>query len=40
MIPGDPERDIEKHRRMHGIPLLEVVWQDLATIAEKFNIKF
>jgi len=40
LIPGDPERAMEQHRRMHGIPLLEVVWQDLATIAEKFNIKF
>lgn len=40
LIPGDPERVMEQHRRMHGIPLLEVVWQDLASIAEKFNIKF
>ena len=40
LIPGDPERAMEQHRRMHGIPLLEVVWQDLATIGEKFNIKF
>ena len=40
MIPGDPERAMEKYRRIHGIPLLEVVWQDLASIAEKFNIKF
>jgi LDH2 family malate/lactate/ureidoglycolate dehydrogenase len=40
LIPGDPERAMEQHRRMHGIPLLEVVWQDLASIAEKFNIKF
>jgi len=40
LIPGDPERAMEQHRRIHGIPLLEVVWQDLATIAEKFNIKF
>jgi LDH2 family malate/lactate/ureidoglycolate dehydrogenase len=40
LIPGDPERAMEKHRLMHGIPLLEVVWQDLASIAEKFNIKF
>ena len=40
IIPGDPERAMEKHRRANGIPLLEVVWQDLALIAEKFNIKF
>ena len=40
IIPGDPERSMEKHRRANGIPLLEVVWQDLALIAEKFNIKF
>jgi LDH2 family malate/lactate/ureidoglycolate dehydrogenase len=40
LIPGDPERAMEKHRVMYGVPLLEVVWQDLASIAEKFNIKF
>ncbi|MFM2232088.1 MAG: hypothetical protein RJB31_789 [Bacteroidota bacterium] len=40
LIPGDPERAMEKYRLMYGIPLLEVVWQDLASIAEKFNIKF
>lgn len=40
LIPGDPERAMEKYRRDNGIPLLEVVWQDLALIAEKFNIKF
>ena len=40
LIPGDPERAMEKKRRIDGIPLLEVVWQDLASIAEKFNIKF
>lgn len=40
LIPGDPERAMEKYRRDNGIPLLEVVWQDLALNAEKFNIKF
>ena len=40
LIPGDPERAMEKNRRIHGIPLLEVVWNDISSIAEKFNIKF
>jgi len=40
LIPGDPERAMEQYRRIHGIPLLEVVWQDLLLIAEKFDIKF
>ncbi len=40
LIPGDPERQMEKQRLVNGIPLLEVVWQDLLLIAEKFNIKF
>jgi L-2-hydroxycarboxylate dehydrogenase (NAD+) len=40
LIPGDPEREMEEQRLVNGIPLLEVVWQDLLLIAEKFNIKF
>lgn len=40
MIPGDPERIMENHRRSEGVPLHELVWNDLSVIAEKFNIKF
>jgi LDH2 family malate/lactate/ureidoglycolate dehydrogenase len=40
MIPGDPEREMEKERMVTGIPLLASVWEDLRTTGEKFNIKF
>lgn len=40
LVPGDPEREMEKIRRAEGIPLLEPVVKDLQTIAEKFSIVF
>ncbi|MFZ9300599.1 MAG: Ldh family oxidoreductase [Chitinophagaceae bacterium] len=40
LVPGDPEREMEKIRRAKGIPLLETVIQDLQKIAEKFSIVF
>ncbi len=40
LIPGDPEREAEKHRRMNGIPLFETVVTDLKSIAEKFDLQF
>lgn len=40
LIPGDPERETEAERKINGIPLLEVVMQDLQTVAAKFNINF
>lgn len=40
LIPGDPEREMEKERMLKGVPLLEVVLDDLLSIAQKFNIKF
>jgi len=40
LVPGDPEREMEKIRRAKGIPLLETVIQDLQKIAEKFSILF
>ena len=40
LIPGDPERIMEADRKEHGIPLLEVVLDDLHSIAAKFNINF
>ena len=38
IIPGDPERICEAERRVHGIPLLPVVWEDLRSVGEKFGI--
>lgn len=40
LIPGDPERETEKHRRMNGIPLFDTVVTDLKSIAEKFDLRF
>jgi LDH2 family malate/lactate/ureidoglycolate dehydrogenase len=39
LIPGDPEREMEFVRRDEGIPLLEVVWEDILAVAEKLKIK-
>ena len=39
LIPGDPERQTELDRKKNGIPLVESVWEDLLSIAQKFNIK-
>ena len=38
IIPGDPEREMEKERKENGIPLLEQVVQDLHEVGEKFGI--
>jgi LDH2 family malate/lactate/ureidoglycolate dehydrogenase len=40
LVPGDPEREMEKERREKGIVLLPVVLEDLQNIAGKFNIQF
>ncbi|HEV8286336.1 MAG TPA: Ldh family oxidoreductase [Chitinophagaceae bacterium] len=40
LIPGDPEREMEKLRMKDGIPLLKPVIQDLRFLAEKFEITF
>jgi LDH2 family malate/lactate/ureidoglycolate dehydrogenase len=40
MIPGDPEREMTSVRMTGGIPLLQVVQDDLQAIADKFSIKF
>lgn len=40
LIPGDPEREMEKERREQGIPLLEPVVKDLEEVAARFKIKF
>jgi LDH2 family malate/lactate/ureidoglycolate dehydrogenase len=39
IIPGDPEREMEALRSKDGIPLLQVVWNDLEAVGQKFNIK-
>ncbi len=40
IIPGDPEREMEKERRKEGIPLLKPVVNDLLQLAEKFAVAF
>jgi L-2-hydroxycarboxylate dehydrogenase (NAD+) len=39
IIPGEPEVAMEKERRANGIPLLEVVVNDLISLGEKFGVK-
>lgn len=38
LIPGDPERQMEKERMQKGIPLLPVIMEDLKHISEKFGV--
>lgn len=40
LIPGDPEREMEKERRVQGIPVLEPVVKDLEEVAARFQLKF
>ncbi len=40
MIPGDPEREMEKERMQNGIPLLKPVVEDLKFLGEKFEIEY
>lgn len=40
LIPGDPEREMEKVRKKQGIPLNEKVINDLKEVAGKFNLTF
>lgn len=40
VIPGDPERESEKERLLHGIELNEKVVADLQALAKKFSIEF
>ncbi|KIC95605.1 Ldh family oxidoreductase [Flavihumibacter solisilvae] len=40
IIPGDPERFLEKERAENGIPLLPAVVEDLQSIAKRFSIPF
>ncbi|KOF03535.1 malate dehydrogenase [Roseivirga seohaensis subsp. aquiponti] len=40
LIPGDPEREMEKIRMAQGIPLLQPVVDDLKEVGKKFGIDF
>lgn len=40
LIPGDPEREAETERRENGIPLMQVVVDDLKKLAEKLGVSF
>ncbi len=40
LVPGDPEREMEKQRMEKGIPLLDVVVDDLKGLAGKFSISW
>lgn len=40
LVPGDPEREMEIIRMKNGIPLLDVVTDDLKQLATKFEIPF
>lgn len=40
LVPGDPEREFETERLHKGIPLLDAVVNDLATLAAKFSISW
>ena len=38
LVPGDPEREYEVERMKNGIPLLDVVAEDLKKIGDKFGV--
>src|SRR6187551_1667712 len=40
LVPGDPEREFEVERMKNGIPLLDVVVEDLKKLAVKFDVPF
>jgi LDH2 family malate/lactate/ureidoglycolate dehydrogenase len=40
LIPGDPEREIEEIRMKEGIPLLDIVVNDLKELGNKFGVPF
>lgn len=40
LIPGDPEREMEKERMEKGIPLLPAVIKDLTQLGEKMGVQF
>jgi L-2-hydroxycarboxylate dehydrogenase (NAD+) len=40
IIPGDPEREMEKERMKKGIPLVNAVATDLKELGDKFSVPF
>lgn len=38
LVPGDPEREMQEERLVHGITLLPVVVNDLRSVAEKLGV--
>jgi L-2-hydroxycarboxylate dehydrogenase (NAD+) len=40
LIPGDPEREMEKERMENGIPLMKPVIEDLKFLGDKFGVEF
>jgi LDH2 family malate/lactate/ureidoglycolate dehydrogenase len=40
LIPGDPERELAEERKKTGIPIHELVVNDLKELAKKFSINF
>lgn len=40
LIPGEPELEIELHRKQQGIPLLEVVVNDLKELSNSLSVPF
>ena len=39
-IPGEPETEMEKERKLNGIPLLLPVIEDLKKLSERFEVEF
>jgi LDH2 family malate/lactate/ureidoglycolate dehydrogenase len=39
LIPGDPEREMERERMEQGIPLVEAVAEDLTQLGQRFGIE-
>jgi L-2-hydroxycarboxylate dehydrogenase (NAD+) len=40
LVPGDPEREFEDERMKNGIPLLDIVINDLRELGKRFTIQF
>ena len=38
LVPGDPEREMEQHRREHGIPLVQSVVDELKALGAQFEL--
>jgi len=38
LVPGDPEREFEAERMENGIPILDVVVEDLVKLSERFSV--